>query len=64
MYLLADNDMPCTLQGYIMHAQKFLYVAEVDGSLLMKIGKAKYEPDSKQWKPLESGKNWGIWQKA
>ncbi len=51
-------------QVYIKHAQKFLYVAEIDGSLLMKIGKAKYEPDSQQWKVLESGKNWGIWQMA
>ncbi len=48
------------LQVNIKHAQKFLYVAEIDGSLLMKIGKAKYEPDSQQWKVLESGKNWGI----
>ena len=54
----------CLLQVYIMHAQKFLYVAEIDKSLLMKIGKAKYEPDSTKWKPLESGKNWGIWQRA
>jgi len=52
------------LQVYIKHAQKFLYVAEIDGSLLMKIGKAKYEPDSQEWKALESGKNWGIWQRA
>ncbi len=50
------------LQVYIKHAQKFLYVAEIDGSLLMKIGEAKYEPDSQQWKALESGKNWEIWQ--
>lgn len=54
----------CCVQVYIMHAQKFLYVAEIDGSLLMKIGKAKYEPDSNRWKPLESGKDWGIWQQA
>ncbi|KAL3157728.1 alpha-amylase [Trebouxia sp. C0010 RCD-2024] len=54
----------CRSKVYIMHAQKFLYVAEIDGSLLMKIGKAKYEPDSTKWKPLESGKDWGIWQKA
>ena len=47
-----------------MHAQKFLYVAQIDRSLLMKIGKAKYEPDQAKWKPLESGKYWGIWQQA
>ena len=51
------------LQVYIMHAQKFLYVAEIDKKLLMKIGKAKYEPDANTWKPLQSGKNWGIWQR-
>ena len=49
------------LQVYIKHAQKFLYVAEIDGKVLMKIGKAKYEPDSSTWKPLKSGKNWAIW---
>ncbi|KAL0052418.1 hypothetical protein WJX82_001760 [Trebouxia sp. C0006] len=54
----------CRSKVNIKHAQKFLYVAEIDGSLLMKIGKAKYEPDSQQWKVLESGKNWGIWQNA
>lgn len=47
-----------------MHAQKFLYVAEVDGVLLLKIGKAKYEPDSSKWKLQESGRHWGVWQKA
>lgn len=56
--------MPLCLQVYILHAQKFLYVAEINGSLLMKIGKAKFEPDSNKWKPLQSGMHWGIWQQA
>lgn len=46
-----------------MHAQKFLYVAEIDKKLLLKIGKAKYEPDAQIWKPLHSGNSWGIWRR-
>ena len=64
IFCLAKARRHVFLQVYIMHAQKFLYVAEIDGSLLMKIGKARYEPDSNKWKLLESGKNWGVWQQA
>lgn len=62
-FLISQSALAC-LQVYIMHAQKFLYVAEIDGSLLMKIGKARYEPDNNKWTLLESGKNWAIWQQA
>lgn len=46
-----------------MHAQKYLYVAEIDGKLLMKIGKARYEPDPTTWKPLQTGRDWSVWRR-
>ena len=61
---LDSADIVPQMQVYIKHAQKFLYVAEIDETLLLKIGKAKYEPNSSEWKLQESGKNWGIWQKC
>ena len=57
------HELCSLLQVYIMHAQMYLYVAEIDGKLLMKIGKAKYEPDSTTWKPLQTGRDWGVWRR-
>jgi Alpha-amylase C-terminal beta-sheet domain len=46
-----------------MHAERNLYVAEVDDALLLKLGAAKYEP-GEEWKPIKSGHHWSIWERA
>ena len=48
------------VQVKILRAESDIYLAEVDESLLMKIGPKSYEPDA-SWTPAESGHSWGIW---
>lgn len=45
-------------------AGKELYVAETDGKILVKIGSAKWIPDGDDWKEVDSGKAWTVYERA
>ena len=42
-------------------AAKELYVAEIDGKVLVKIGAKSYEPEDAAWRPADKGKAWALW---
>lgn len=45
-------------------AAKELYVAEIDGKLLMKMGGKDFEPEGDAWKLADKGDAWAIWLRA
>jgi hypothetical protein len=42
-------------------AAKELYVAEIDGKVLVKIGAKAYEPQDAAWRPANDGNAWAVW---
>ena len=57
-------DVACALQVWIKHAEQSIYVAEIDGCMLMKMGPAKYQPEEANWRSVASGHHWEIWEKG
>ncbi len=57
-------DVACALQVWIKHAERSIYVAEIDGCMLMKMGPAKYQPEEAHWRSVASGHHWEIWEKV
>jgi hypothetical protein len=52
--------MRSAVQVKILRAESDIYLAEVDDSLLMKIGPKSHAPDA-SWTPAESGRSWEVW---
>lgn len=43
-------------------AQRELYVAEVDGKVLVKVGTADFQPeDGAAWRAADQGSAWAVW---
>ena len=51
------------LQVSILRAEKGMYVAEIDGQLLMKIGPRSFAPNSEEYQEAEKGEHWSTWLK-
>ena len=48
-------------QVSIVKAENDVYAAEVDGSVLLKLGSGSFSADEASWSLAESGHNWGVW---
>ena len=57
---LSPAGMGCA-QVSIVRAENDVYAAEVDGSLLLKLGIGSIPVDEATWSLAESGHNWGVW---
>lgn len=53
--------MLCALQVTIVRAESDMYVAEIDESVVMKIGAGSYAPDDSKWAQAEAGHCWTVW---
>lgn len=48
-------------QVTIVRAEKDVYAAEIDDSVVMKIGAGNYAPDESKYSPAEAGHCWMVW---
>eukprot|EP00208_Stichococcus_sp_RCC1054_P000847 CAMPEP_0206136186 /NCGR_PEP_ID=MMETSP1473-20131121/1419_1 /ASSEMBLY_ACC=CAM_ASM_001109 /TAXON_ID=1461547 /ORGANISM="Stichococcus sp, Strain RCC1054" /LENGTH=585 /DNA_ID=CAMNT_0053528527 /DNA_START=221 /DNA_END=1978 /DNA_ORIENTATION=+ len=62
--LRKKHGINCRSNLEIHEAGKELYVAETDGKILVKIGSAKWIPDGDDWKEVDSGKAWTVYERA
>eukprot|EP00891_Asterochloris_glomerata_P008154 jgi/Astpho2/8154/e_gw1.00120.89.1_t len=58
------NGIHCRSEVRCWHAERSIYVAEIDGCMLMKMGPAKYQPEEAHWRSVASGHHWEIWEKV
>lgn len=57
----APDFLFCALQVVIVRAESDVYVAEIDDSVVMKIGAGSYAPDDSKWAQAEAGHCWTVW---
>jgi hypothetical protein len=48
-------------QVTIVRAESDVYAAEIDESVVMKIGAGVYAPDDSKWVQAEAGHCWTVW---
>ncbi|KAK9908484.1 hypothetical protein WJX75_008568 [Coccomyxa subellipsoidea] len=51
----------CRSQVKIVRAESDVYAAEIDESVVMKIGAGVYAPDESKWAQAEAGHCWTVW---
>ncbi|EIE21645.1 glycoside hydrolase [Coccomyxa subellipsoidea C-169] len=51
----------CRSQVTIVRAESDVYAAEIDESVVMKIGAGVYAPDDSKWVQAEAGHCWTVW---
>jgi len=61
--LRKDVGIHCRSQVEIWHCQTDLYVARIEGTLVLKLGPRDFSPDTEKYKIVDRGHRWAIWRR-